>query len=38
MGLAEGWLIRKWSRQQITPKSLTWGFVMERVTRIELAL
>ncbi|MFJ4920251.1 hypothetical protein [Streptomyces sp. NPDC088725] len=27
-----------WTRQQTTPKSLTWGFVVERVTRIELAL
>lgn len=28
----------KWSRQQRRPKSLTWAFVVERVTRIELAL
>ncbi|MFF1955633.1 hypothetical protein ACFVWX_01320 [Streptomyces sp. NPDC058220] len=27
-----------WTRQQTTPKSLTWGFVVERATRIELAL
>jgi hypothetical protein len=27
-----------WSRQQRTPGSSTWGFHMERVTRIELAL
>ncbi|MFE3247707.1 hypothetical protein [Streptomyces sp. NPDC059209] len=26
------------SRQQTRPKSLTWAFVVERVTRIELAL
>ncbi len=27
-----------WSREQRTPGSSTWGFVLERVTRIELAL
>ncbi|MFE2942008.1 hypothetical protein ACFXKG_23595 [Streptomyces sp. NPDC059255] len=32
--LAEG----KRSGQQTRPRSLTWAFVMERVTRIELAL
>jgi hypothetical protein len=37
-GLMEGWRDKKWSRQQTRPKSLTWAFVVERVTRIELAL
>ena len=27
-----------WTRQQINPRPLTWGFITERVTRIELAL
>ncbi|MFJ5721638.1 hypothetical protein [Streptomyces sp. NPDC093149] len=27
-----------WSRQQRSPRPLAWGFFMERVTRIELAL
>ncbi|MFJ2672840.1 hypothetical protein [Streptomyces sp. NPDC087525] len=30
--------VLRWSRQQRRPKSLTWAFVVERVTRIELAL
>lgn len=27
-----------WSRQQERPRSVTWAFIVERVTRIELAL
>ena len=27
-----------WSRQQTSPRPLAWGFALERVTRIELAL
>ncbi len=27
-----------WTRQQTNPRPLTWGFILERVTRIELAL
>ncbi len=27
-----------WTRQQTNPRPSTWGFIMERVTRIELAL
>ncbi|MCQ6552211.1 hypothetical protein NPS70_03200 [Streptomyces sp. C10-9-1] len=27
-----------WSRQQRSPGPLAWGFLVERVTRIELAL
>ena len=27
-----------WTRQQTNPRPSTWGFTMERVTRIELAL
>ena len=38
LGHAEGTEPSKWSRQQTNPRSLTWGFIMERVTRIELAL
>ncbi|CAG6397867.1 hypothetical protein SCOCK_60200 [Actinacidiphila cocklensis] len=27
-----------WSRQQLSPKPMTWGFAMERMTGIEPAL
>src|SRR5690242_10035984 len=38
LGHAEGTPPPNWSRQQTNPRPLTWGFIMERVTRIELAL
>jgi hypothetical protein len=38
LGHAEGTQSPNWSRQQANPRPLTWGFIMERVTRIELAL
>lgn len=38
LGHAGGTQPPNWTRQQTNPRSLTWGFIMERVTRIELAL
>jgi len=38
LGHAEGTPPLKRSRQQRSPWPLAWGFFMERVTRIELAL
>lgn len=38
LGHAEGTPSPNWTRQQRTPGSSTWGFPVERVTRIELAL
>jgi hypothetical protein len=38
LGHAKGTQPRNWTRQQTNPRPLTWGFIMERVTRIELAL
>ncbi|SHI12882.1 hypothetical protein SAMN05444521_4245 [Streptomyces sp. 3214.6] len=35
---AKGKWHSNWTRQQTRPRSLTWALVMERVTRIELAL
>lgn len=38
LGHAEGTQPPNWTRQQTNPRPLTWGFIVERVTRIELAL
>ena len=38
LGHAKGTEPPNWSRQQTNPRPSTWGFNMERVTRIELAL
>src|SRR5439155_23886570 len=38
LGHTEGTPPINWPRQQTNPRPLTWGFSLERVTRIELAL